>query len=376
MPIITKTAFEEKIRSKYGNGFLVLSDYKGSQVKTKFKHLECGTEFERTPYAFMQGRTCPYCYGISKTPKQYKKEFESNYGGVLKLLTKYKDSRTPVNVECLKCHEIFSRRADLFTRKRINPCPYCSGHIKSPKEFNDEFNKRSNNEYRLLTSYAGANSKVKVKHLLCGKEYMVTPHSFLRGSRCPYCYGNMRKTTADFKKEVEELTHGEYKCLSEYKNNRTDVDILHVECGETYKVHPHDFLHGNRCSYCRQSKGEKLVQEILDDSNIIYEIQKVFPDCGNKHQWLPFDFFLPEYNIIIEYDGIQHYKEVKYFGGLKKLNDQKRRDSVKNTYAINSGYSVIRIPYSLSDEYVKRELINTIKKCKAENPIPKVRVMI
>lgn len=60
---------------------------------------------------------------------------------------------------------------------------------------------------------------------------------------------------------------------------------------------------------------------------------------------LPFDFYLPEYNICIEYDGEQHNRSVKHFGGDKAFYTRIKHDNIKNEYCKNNGISLLRIPY-------------------------------
>lgn len=59
-------------------------------------------------------------------------------------------------------------------------------------------------------------------------------------------------------------------------------------------------------------------------------MEKTFDTCisplGHK---LPFDFYLPTENIVIEYDGEHHYKVA--FGQTEdKLKKQKEYDIIKN----------------------------------------------
>ena len=46
------------------------------------------------------------------------------------------------------------------------------------------------------------------------------------------------------------------------------------------------------------------------------------------------DFFLPDYNIAIEYQGEQHFKPIKYFGGEKRFIDRIERDKKKINYVL------------------------------------------
>lgn len=311
---LSSTEFINKVNKITNDNYKLLSGYKNYQTNVILKHVRCGKKWcVRPGKVLSEGKRCPYCY----------------YGGT-------------------------------------NTCD----------KFNTKFKSLSDGHYTLLTPYRRVHEKVSIKHLDCGNIFYMEPNSFLAGKRCPRCFGNIRKTTKEFQDEVFSTTRGEYVLKSKYINSRTKVRIYHQECGLTYMVTPHDFVSGNRCPHCNQSKGEKLVENILVSHGIKFEIQKVFSDCGNKNQWLPFDFYLPDYNLLIEYDGEQHFKPVKYFGGYKKLIDQNRRDTIKNEYAINNGINIVRISYKINKDELDKELIEYIKLCSAESLKPKVKVMI
>jgi len=314
LPVVTDNVFKERVYRQVGDEYTVLSPYVRSTSKVVFKHNKCGNTFEMTPNHFLKDK----------------------------------------------------RRCSICSTKRF----------KSSKVFEKQFNKLANNEYILCTPYHKSHEKVVVLHKTCGTKYKVTPHDFLSGHRCPECFGKQKKTTLQFYNEVDTLTHGEYKLMSKYINSKTSVVLLHKICNNSYSVIPHDFLQGTRCPYCNESHGEKLLQYVLDDLNIDYTIQKVFDDCGTKNQWLPFDFYIPSYNLLLEYDGIQHFKPVKYFGGQSKLKDQKRRDKIKNDYALSKGINLLRIPYNLKDSYIEKKLKYYLDNCKAEEPKSKFGFMI
>lgn len=74
---------------------------------------------------------------------------------------------------------------------------------------------------------------------------------------------------------------------------------------------------------------------------------------------MPFDFYLPDYNTCIEYDGELHYKAVDYFGGDDALSNTKCRDEIKTQYCKENNIKLIRIPYWEFDnieEILNREL--------------------
>lgn len=96
------------------------------------------------------------------------------------------------------------------------------------------------------------------------------------------------------------------------------------------------------------SAGELEIKNILDSRNIKYERQKKFDDCKNRNK-LPFDFYLPDYNICIEYDGRQHFNErTMYFTEDIEIND-----NIKTEYCKDNNIELIRIRY---DENIEEKL--------------------
>ena len=114
---------------------------------------------------------------------------------------------------------------------------------------------------------------------------------------------------------------------------------------------PQEILYGRGCPNCSKniSLSENIIQNILEDNNIAYIKQFCFTDCRDKAP-LPFDFYLPEYNICIEYDGEQHYRPVN-FGGIDDERAKEnfiltqQHDEIKNAYCKNNNIDLIRIPY-------------------------------
>ena len=72
---------------------------------------------------------------------------------------------------------------------------------------------------------------------------------------------------------------------------------------------------------------------------------------------LPFDFYLPNQNICIEYDGEQHFKPIEKFGGQENLKNVQNRDKIKTEFCEKQGITLIRIPYTLNFKKIP-EFIN------------------
>jgi very-short-patch-repair endonuclease len=91
----------------------------------------------------------------------------------------------------------------------------------------------------------------------------------------------------------------------------------------------------------RSSKGEDRVSDFLEFLNLDFKREYNFQE-GKTFR---FDFYIPEYNLAIEYDGELHYHSIDIFGGDENLISTKKRDNIKNQYCKENGIYLLRIPY-------------------------------
>ena len=142
--------------------------------------------------------------------------------------------------------------------------------------------------------------------------------------------------------------------ISKFSHKKVFIRCIDTHYHGTYEISASVFSKGHRCPYCNESKGEKEIIKFLTKYNIKYKSQYKFKNCKFKRQ-LPFDFYLPEYNICIEYDGEFHYKM------LMDFDNSKIRDSVKNYYCNQNNIKIIRIPYwnfKNIEEILLKEILN------------------
>lgn len=111
------------------------------------------------------------------------------------------------------------------------------------------------------------------------------------------------------------------------------------------------------------SKGEDKIEKYLKTNKIIYESQKTFDDC-KLERVLPFDFYLTELKILIEYQGVQHYKAVDFFGGEEALKKQRARDKIKRQYAKKKKIKLVIISYKkhYKTNYILKKSIKSIER--------------
>jgi len=261
----------------------------------------------------------------------------------------------------LKCGYEFITKLSNF--KRRYSCPKCVGRIfnKDSNYFNNEI-KLIDNNYELKSDYQDCHTKVIIKHLICGYEYPVTPTRFLSGDRCPKCSNRISKTTESFKKEVFNLVKNDYEVLDDYpENNKINIKFKHNKCNSVFKMSPHNFLRGQRCPECYRkelSKKANFIFNLLKENKIKVKKEKTFDNCKDK-ALLKFDFMLDDYNCIIEFDGLQHFDEKSFMG--KSYKTLHKHDLMKNEYCKNKSINLIRIPYTLKENEIKKIIIDLIK---------------
>lgn len=107
-------------------------------------------------------------------------------------------------------------------------------------------------------------------------------------------------------------------------------------------------LSGNTSGIKTSSKGENKINQILSELQINFIAQYSFSDCVNPltSRKLKFDFYLPDYNCCIEYDGKQHYHKEGTYAELEGFDKIKYRDQIKNDYCVERGIKLIRIPFN------------------------------
>lgn len=326
----------EEVREYIENeGYKLISEtYVNNKDKLKIK-CPNGHYFEMSFNCFKKGYRCKICSDNNKRNNIKEiKTFIENEDYIL-LSNEYKNNTSKLKILCPKGHE-FEMSWDSFNGG--HRCPICSGRV-SIKEVEEFIDKEG---YKLISDkYIRAKDKIDIK---CpeGHIFKMSYQCFKRGQRCPICYKNSHTTIEDVKEYMNK--EGYILLSTEYVNGNTHLDIMCPK-GHNYKATFHHFKSDNtRCPYCNFSKGEDIIEEFLKNNNIVYKPQYKFDDCKYK-RCLPFDFYLPDFNSCIEFDGEQHYKPVEYFGGEESFKNTVIRDNIKTEYCKNNNIKLIRIPY-------------------------------
>lgn len=271
------------------------------------------------------------------------------YSPKLEVLSEYKGTLEKVHVRCIDCGYESDILAGALTRKSGHGCNRCSGLIhKTTEMFMEEI---KDVEITPMEEYINALTPMLFRCNKCRNEWRVRPSDVLSGAMCPHCKRNQklvakRIALVDFMKKFDPTI----KIVGEYIGRHNHIKCRCNICGNEWDAAPGNLVQGCGCPACKSSAGERRIRAYLIDHNVDYIQEHRFDDCRDEHV-LPFDFFIPAMNLVIEYDGEQHYRPVKFAGindggEIVRYLKTLRRDAIKNRYCSDNNIRLVRIPYT------------------------------
>lgn len=270
-----------------------------------------------------------YDYTESLDIKNLLSSISKNTEKKFQLLSYYTDPKTPLRTKCLKCNN----EIEVLPRKLANKnfrCPNCSA-IRRNKKIETEI-------------FDGKDTGIK-RRLTRDCEWCIMNRTY---SSCPRCYYLESKTYLI--DEFYNMVHPDIILKEKFSHKYKPIECECKKCGRMWSSTPLELINGYGCSACNTSRGESLVAACLDAEKVNYIKEHRFDDCRYKLP-LRFDFYLPDYNAVIEYDGIQHYKPTSFHGEDpdEAYVGIKTRDKIKNDYCRKNNIKLLRIKYSTKD---------------------------
>lgn len=346
-----------------------------SLVKVQFIcsiHQEYGIQ-EQLLTSIQKGQCgCKYCNGYKDT-NIFKKELEQILPNV-EVLGEYTKARARIKVRCKKHDYIWEPYA--YNLLSGFGCKYCGDEktANSKRTIRERLKNNLPSNIEMITKYEEINNhndKAVFKCKKCGKEWTATVSNLIKKNNrtgCPYCasirvLNLQRKTHLDFLKELKTINPNA-KIKSFYHSYHENVKCSckkHPEC--EWLQSPQTLLDGSfSCPKCTTFAHEQMILNFLDNHKIQYIPQKRFKDCKDEKP-LPFDAYLNDYNICIEYDGEGHYLPVPWNGidGQQMLERTQKHDAIKNNYCKKYNITLIRIPYWEKDN-IESILYNELTK--------------
>ena len=370
---LTKKEVLERFKRVHGDKYdYSLVDYKGGHTNVKIICTKDGHGvFTQRPSKHFRGQGCPDC-GIIKRVNSTRKnteqfieesklvhEDEYNYS-----LVRYVDDSTKVKIICKKDgHGVFTQTPSNHLRGQ--GCPDCgiiksnftrtksTGYfIKQSKEVHPD----KNYGYEKVI-YVESNKKVIIVCPIHG-DFSKTPKNHLKGQGCPIC-GDLEgreksKLTIDEFIERSKVPHGNFYGYEKVEYEKTEIEVIIVcPVHGDFPQTPNNHIQGKGCPKCT-NKREGRIAIILNEIGVVHRNHRI----TNRF----FDFYLPEYNLIIERDGEQHYFNTFRFRGKRKksIEEHHQIDIEKTKLAKSKGHKICRIPYWLSKEDERKEIHNIL----------------
>lgn len=275
-----------------------------------------------------------------------------------------------VTVKCKFCKSIYNNRSlskikrDRFFSCKQSDCPN-NVRVKTELFINNLKNRGIYDTIDIITPYRGIRHPMTVRYKACGHEVEKTGETVLDGYPCIICNNTKFKLEKyeDYVEKISKLDNFDDYILtgmdSDFTGSTTKFIFVHSKCNMEYINTWNNIRIGCRCKCGNNSDshGVILIKDFLNKNRIEYEQEKRFDDCRLVKP-LPFDFFIPDLNIAIEFDGNHHFYPVY---GPDRLEKTRQADLIKDIYCKDNEIHLIRIPYTESGQ------IDTILNTKFNN---------
>lgn len=270
----------------------------------------------------------------------------------IEILTKYEKDNIKVKCKCKVCgFEWDSTPSNLLQRKGCKQCHFNklkNMQTKSHEQFVSELHK-INKDIKVLSVYSVAKNKVDCECMIHNKRFSMSAEHLLRGEiGCKQCIDakfhlSGLKTHEQFVKELSNV-NANIEIIGQYNGAKSKIEVKCLKCGHIWNPVADSLLHGYGCPHCKRSKGEEKIEKYLEDNGIEFEAQKKFSNLRNTLP-LSYDFYLPEYNLLIEYQGQFHDGNTSMVLKEKYFDKQQKNDKLKRDYAENNGCNLLEIWY-------------------------------
>jgi ssDNA-binding Zn-finger/Zn-ribbon topoisomerase 1 len=317
-------------------------------------------DFKQSANGHLSGNGCRRCQAdtlrdaFAYTKAEFVRKARKAHGRKFVYLGEYVNSRMPILIEC-KEHGRF-RQAPISHLKGTG-CPKCgieaikAYHSSNHEEFLKKARSIHGNKFSYPQRYERATKFIRITCPIHGA-FTQTPNSHLNGHGCRKCQSQQaaernRLTHEEFVQKALKVHGRKFQYPETYKASVEPLLILCPVHGR-FRQAPNKHLNGQGCPRCMESFGERAVSRILERRRVRFVTQHKFADCIDKRP-LRFDFWLPQKNALIEYDGPQHFEARGYYGGQDHFTATQRRDRIKTAYARKKKIRLIRVKYSVHD---------------------------
>ena len=338
--------------------------YVNNKTNIKYKcnkHFENGIQIASTANIRKSKGNCPYCLNKKRTHDDFVKEINLLNPNI-EILNEFKSTDSIVRCKCKNDGNEWTTHARNLLQGQN--CKLCMNKIIGRSQMHsDEWFKDKmlelHPDIEILTPYAGIKVNVECRCKIDGTLWKTTPDSLINGKHgCRKCFrirtGNRcRKQESEFLDQLKYVNPN-IMALENYVDDHTKIKCKCLIHDYIWNAMPNKIIHRmTGCPKCASYHNENKIDKILSKWGYTYTIQKRFNDCKDKKA-LPFDRYLDDFNILIEYDGEGHFDPIRRNGmsetrANEVLNKTKFHDKIKDEYCMKNNIPLIRIPYWESD---------------------------
>lgn len=275
-----------------------------------------------------------------------------NLGYDVKVIGQYFNLTTPVKYQ-YPCGHIKEMRPDTMIGSNHGRCIECFPNTPPPEHLftTEEFVEQISHilpDVTIIGEYIRSDQPIDVVCNKCGHQWSPIAHTLKQGHGCPRCrYLSSRISACEFEKRISSWKYN-FVVLDKYNTLLDFYSCRCNSCGKEWKAEGRNLVSGKAgCSNCfTNSRGEEYIRQWLSEHNIVYKVQYKFKELrGTGDRLLSYDFYIPSYNKLIEYQGIQHFQPIDYYGGERSFITQRIHDELKKDYALQHNIDFLAISY-------------------------------
>ena len=131
-------------------------------------------------------------------------------------------------------------------------------------------------------------------------------------------------------------------------------------CGKNFITSTKRLNQGQKACCITNSLGEEIIKDLLNKNNIEFISQYTSHSCKfpDTNVVARFDFYIPNDNYIIEFDGAQHFiQSTGIYNNPQQFQYTQEHDKIKNEWCKINNIPLIRIPYWHIDELNIKDLL-------------------
>lgn len=356
---MTKDEYLLQIKQRFPNEEIEILSFVAGNKPITYQCCRCKKIYKqnRATGVYDKKSLCSCYYKIETTlmrQENFLREVQRRFPEQEIIILEFFETHSPIRYQCKNCQKEYYLSVAKSLYRKTSVCPDCYPHIKNSK-YRDIIktfisNSQQFDFYEPWDEKISKTSFIPIICHKCGMKQKKRASAFVRAREetlCYYCGKNSHPISlAEYRQRMIECDKQDYDIIN-YTRLKAMATYRH-NCGFVFSQSADNFLLGNGCPECfgRRSKGEMKIEKFLKENNVRYEKEKRF-DFNFRS---PFDFFLPEYNVLIEFQGEQHFRSVSYFGGAKSFERQKANDENKRRFCQERGYILIAIPYTDYDK--------------------------